>query len=37
MKKIADILKSFCRFFWKIEERIIDDFEGYDKETNMED
>lgn len=37
MRKIADILKCFCRFFWKIEERLIDEYEGYDRETNMED
>ena len=37
MRKIARILNCFCRFFWKIEERLIDEYEGYDKETNMED
>lgn len=37
MKTIADILRKIYNFFANIEERIIDEFEGYDRETNMED
>lgn len=37
MKRIASILKVIYNFFANIEERIIDEFEGYDRETNMED
>ena len=37
MRKLADILSKLIRAFWNIEERVIDEFEGYDKEQNMED
>lgn len=37
MKMIADILRKVVNFFINIEERVIDEFEGFDKETNMED
>ena len=37
MKTIADILRKIVNFFINIEERVIDEFEGFDKETNMED
>ena len=37
MRKMTDILKRLAKFFFKIEEKLIDEFEGYDKETNMED
>lgn len=37
MIKVADILRKVVNFFINIEERVIDEFEGYDKETNMED
>ena len=35
MRKIADILRKIVNFFINIEERVIDEFEGYDSETNM--
>lgn len=37
MIRIADILRKVVNFFINIEERVIDEFEGYDNETNMED
>lgn len=37
MIKLARILTVIYNFFANIEERIIDEFEGYDKEQNMED
>ena len=37
MRRLARILTVIYNFFANIEERIIDEFEGYDKETNMDD
>ena len=37
MKRIARILKVIYSFFMNIEEKLIDEYEGYDRETNMED
>lgn len=37
MRKIVDIFRKIKNFFLGIEEKLIDDFEGYDKEQNMED
>lgn len=37
MKIIACILRKIYNFFWNIEERLTDEFDGYDKETHMED
>lgn len=37
MRKAADILRKIYNFFANIEEKMIDEFEGYDRETNMED
>ena len=37
MGKIAVILRKVYNFFANIEERLIDEYDGYDKETNMED
>jgi len=37
MRKVADILRKTYNFFANIEEKLIDEFDGYDRETNMED
>lgn len=37
MRKAANILRKIKNFFLDIEERLIDEFEGYDIEQNMED
>ena len=37
MRRIADIVKKIYNFFLNIEERLIDEYDRYDKETNMED
>lgn len=37
MRKMADILRKVYNFFMNIEEKLIDQYDGYDKETNMED
>jgi len=37
MRKMTDILKRLAKFFFNIEEKLIDEFEGYDTEQNMED
>ena len=37
MRKVADILRKIKNFFLNIEERLIDEYDVYDKETHMED
>lgn len=37
MSWIATILRKVYNFFMNIEERLINEFDGYDKEMNMED
>jgi len=37
MRRILDILKRMAMFFFDVEEKMVDEFEGYDPETNMED
>jgi hypothetical protein len=37
MRKVSNILRKVYNFFMNIEERLIDEFDGYDKEMNMED
>lgn len=37
MIKLARILTVIYNFFANIEERLIDEYDGYDKEQNMED
>ena len=37
MRRMIAILRKTANFFLNIEERLIDEYDGYDKETNMED
>ena len=37
MSSIATILRKVYNFFMNIEERMIDEFDGYDEEQNLED
>ena len=37
MRRLLEMFGRLIRSFWDIEKRIVDGYEGYDKETNWED